>query len=734
MDHHRLGHRRPSPVGATVRIKVIVLLCCVMAATPAAAATIPITLRTTATAPLGDATVTFGVPLAQGVWRDGTPVAVVDGERTAAVQTRVLSRWPDKSARWLLCDWQSSVAARGSRRARLEVGTSVASTGATLKVEAKADRIDVDTGTRRFTVPASGRSLLSTVEPEGTDPAELHAFAVVDGDRFAGADKRRIEVLESGPWRARVRVRGTYGSFPYELRIDFFAGLAAVRVFHSFANHGAAASASLDELGLTLTSPVVATTYTMGSVAGEPMQGPVPAAGVSIVQSDADTLRNGKQQRRGRASGWFRAGTETRQNAVAARFFWQEYPQGARFEEKALTYLLRAPSGRSLPVGSGAAKTHEMWLLLGGTRAEAEGLAARVGGVAAVADAEHIVGTGALRNSLAPAAQTKSFLDRLADSIARYEVAQTREEWDDSGTIACSADTSNRRIGAYGMLNWGDWNFRGYRDDIKGCDAWGNLEYDTAQVLALAYAATGNPQYLETLTAAARHFADVDRIHYSAQHPAWVGMNHPKNPLHFSYELGGIDLGHTWNEGLFTYALLTGDERAFTAAREIADYLERRSSSGVGFRGNPRQWGWPQIALVAAWENTGDPRYRDAALWYAERGILAHAQPNPRDWKAGILAEGLAYTHSATGDPKLRAWLEAYAAAILEARPEDPRFYPALAYVNEIAPNERLQLAARGAVDRLGFGRWGKPLTIAGRIGFTTLYWLSGDGDSPRLP
>lgn len=272
------------------------------------------------------------------------------------------------------------------------------------------------------------------------------------------------------------------------------------------------------------------------------------------------------------------------------------------------------------------------------------------------------------------------------------------------------------------MFNWGDWNFPGYHDTTKGCDAWGNLEYDTTQVLALAYAATGERAYYESMVAAARHFMDVDRIYFQPERPTWVGMNHPKNPLHFTFALGGVDLGHTWTEGLLSYYYLTGDERGLHAARGIADYLVRRLRTTV--RGNPRQWGWPQIALTAAYEATGDPEYRRAALEYARGGMAAHAPGTLDSWKVGILAEGLSYTHSVTQDPTIRRWLERYAAAVSKDKRGariDPRFLPAVGYVGRLTANAHYLGLATATVSRLQFASWGKPFTIAGRIGFRLL-------------
>jgi hypothetical protein len=227
------------------------------------------------------------------------------------------------------------------------------------------------------------------------------------------------------------------------------------------------------------------------------------------------------------------------------------------------------------------------------------------------------------------------------------------------------------------------------------------------------------------MVAATQHFIDVDTIHAYPERPEWVGMNHPKNPLHFSFELGGPDLGHTWTQGSLAYYYLTGDERGLDAARGIADYLAARASDVL--RGNPRQWGWPQIALVAVYDATGDRRYLEAARGYAERGMRAHPPTGSAQWKLGILADALAYTHAATGDERIKAWLEQYAAAVMQRRArEDPRAFPAVAYVAALTGNAEMRQAVRERVDKLDLGGWGKPFSINGRIGFRIASLLGG--------
>ena len=60
--------------------------------------------------------VTGGVPLAQGAAPGGSSFALRDQEgSTVPLQTSVLARWPDGSARWVLLDFQSQPDAGGKQ-------------------------------------------------------------------------------------------------------------------------------------------------------------------------------------------------------------------------------------------------------------------------------------------------------------------------------------------------------------------------------------------------------------------------------------------------------------------------------------------------------------------------------------------------------------------------------------------------------------------------------------------
>jgi hypothetical protein len=238
--------------------------------------------------------------------------------------------------------------------------------------------------------------------------------------------------------------------------------------------------------------------------------------------------------------------------------------------------------------------------------------------------------------------------------------------------------------------------------------------------------ATGERRYWDGFEDAVRHYRDVDVIHFDPEHPDRVGLNHPHKAGHFAIEaVKNVDLGHTWTEGLVTHWRLTGDVRSRDAARGIADALARR----VGKAGNPRQYGWPMIALAAVAASTNDARNRDAATRYAVAARGAYPPtPAAADWKIGILADGLAAVEAIAPDPATRAWVMAYADAWLASRDRftDARYALPLGWLARASGQQRYADAARAVAASLDVGDWGKTLALDGRIGFRLLGPLAG--------
>lgn len=702
------------------------LLLALALAAPARAAMSPVTV--TVREPDGIARthwpLTVSVPQARGALRPGEPVVVRDEAGGALpVQARPLSRWEDGSVRWLLVDTQVDLRPRQERRLRIEHGSPGHPHGA-LTVRSRPEQVEVDTGALRFRVPRAHFAILEGLHaagekrPLGGSVGSL----LVAGERTGEAQKPAdVRVLEQGPLRTRLALSGTYGNgFDYEIRLDAYAGQPFVRVLHTFVNRSPTPFVSVPRIAVTLPLGALgAGSYRAGVVGERPRGDAIPDGGVVLLQRDNETAEIAGAREEAQLAGWVEVGGSRGTAGLAARWFWQEYPQSIAVRRDGLTYNLWAPEADPATAGVGTAKTHEFALWLAGPGRLPAGIGAALREpLVGVVEAQAIAASGALPDAIAAREPGTRFARKAVEAAQRYLKRNAQEPWNDCGRVHCNEPGLERlRVGAFGMWNWGDWNFRGYQDTVKGTDSWGNLEYDTTAVLALAFAASGEPQLFEAMVAAARHYGDVDIIHAAPARPEWVGMNHPKNPLHFSFQLGGPDLGHTWAQGLVDYYYLTGDERGLAAARGIADYLVARSDGVV--RGNPRQWGWPQIALLAVYEATGERRYLEAATRYAAGGMAAHPPGGTDNWKLGILADALAHTHAATGDTAIRDWLQRYATAIMDhpAR-ADGRAFPAVAYVGRLTDDAAMREAALGRARKLDLGAWGKPFTINGRIGF----------------
>ncbi len=671
---------------------------------------------------------------------------VQNGGQAVPTSVQVLARGNDRLPQWVRLYGQVDLAPGSTTRLNVHRGPDdVASAGrvtGAVEIRELRDRVEVQNGTLHFVLRRQSELWIDSLswDKHKSGAVSLRGEARVDGLSVGASPKESIKVLDSGPVRGLIEIQGRYGKSPlrYRLRIESFANQPAIRVQHTFEVHADTNVVRLAHLGVEVRLPKMHKPRAAYRLEGapNPIESPIP---LTVAQHDNASYAIGSNRRPGQLAGWFDVHDGKFGMTLWARWFWQQYPQAVRVQGQTLRYDFYGGTERPALAGTGAAKTHEFVLALRSTGAapgvEELSQLPLLGQV----DPQWLLETGALRAAKIVQTQAgREFLRRLSDAWPRVQRSYETEEWDDRQEVQCPQGNQPdplevRRRGFYGMWNWGDWNYPKYHDTTKGCDAWGNLEYDLTQVLALAYWLTGNARFYDPLVAAGQHFMDVDIIHYQPTYPQWVGMNHPKNPLHWSFELGGPDLGHTWTEGLLSLYLLSGDDRALAAARGIGEFLLRRVRAPL--KGNPRQFGWPQTALVALYELTNDARYLEGAKKYAELGMERHQPDKVQDWKLGILAEGLTDTHRHTADEKIWEWLKHYAHRVASlSTTTDVRLWPAVAYVASLQRDKELAGRAKAVVDRLDFGGWAKPFTIAGRVGFAILSNLGTLADAPLAP
>ena|GEM_PF-1306707 len=677
--------------------------------------------------------VTLHVPFARGSVRGADDIWLHGDQRQPfPLQATILERWEDGSVRWLLLDALVPLAPDGTTRLLLERGGAPSrATGRRLRRTRDKGRLLVDTGVLRATVPADGGAIaaqLATPAGPAVDRIDLPQVTIA-GQRLSPTSFVPMRIETDGDVRTEILLRAQYpGGLDLDTRVAFFAGQTWMRLQLTLTHRGSEPWMPIESLALTI--PFAATRGSTGidgtrrdlAMAGEPHV---------LFQRDVDEVLLDGSPVGTAGDGWLRAESATSVVTVVRRWFREEYPQALELAAGGIRVDLVAGRGEPVRLGRGAARTIELAIDVASI-ADAGDPAARAAALraapAGLPPGEWIAASGALPQAVDPRdPDVARFLGRLASAIRRYRARARHERWDDGPARPCAERPVERpRQGFFGLLHWGDWNFPGYRDENKGCDAWGNLEYDLPQVLGLAWAASNAPEDRETFVAAVRHYRDVDLIHHDPEHPERVGLNHPHKVGHHDPEARqSVDLGHTWVEGLLTHWRLSGEIRSREAAVRLAEALAGRLDKA----GNPRHFGWPMIALAAVAQSTGETRFRDAARQYAHAAIAAFPPtPEAGDWKIGILADGLAAVDALGEDRPIRDWLLAYADRYLEepGRFADPRYALPLGYLAAVTNNPRYARAARAVADALSIGDWGKVLAAEGRIGFRLLGPLRG--------
>ena len=167
-----------------------------------------------ASGPQGDvAACRLGVPLPRGWLPEGRAVAASDPttKHPVPVQGRPLSRWPDRSVKWLLLD---AVLPVGVTAPAIELACAsvVAAPLANLPVERRTGGISVDTGAITVAFDGAGDRLISAVrDARGTEWLDLPGVRL----RAAGASGDSLSVVttgvcidEAGPLRTVVSQTG----------------------------------------------------------------------------------------------------------------------------------------------------------------------------------------------------------------------------------------------------------------------------------------------------------------------------------------------------------------------------------------------------------------------------------------------------------------------------------------------------------------------------------------------
>jgi hypothetical protein len=678
-------------------------------------ASVPLRVQNPSTDALTAWPVTSGVPFARGVLDSVAHLAILgpDG-KPRPVQTQSLARWPDGSIKWALVSFRADVASASEATYTLQYGSQVrpATSATGVQVDQRGDRVTIVTGPMQIELSKSAVGLPGRVwldknhDHRFTDeelvcgqPGQL-GRAVLTGDAGEAfstlGPAEELVVEERGPERACVLVKGHHIAagkklFAYEARIMAYAGQGFVRLFYTFGNDEFAnVFTSLRALRLELPLAGGATRFAMGGAAPPTLKGLPAGPAVAtqqgqaahaprLVQDNDDHFRFacGTASLEGRrAAGWTRVEGPRATMTVVLRDFWRLYPKALAADGRGIAVELMPPLADDQYAAEAkdpAKLVHYYYNLLGGRYKIKQGQAKTHELLIAFGDPKPVAVDAFQQGVMAspPSAW-------VCDSLALGPIPATGTSWStryDEQMQRCVETYIKSRDARrdYGLMNYGDWwGERGYN--------WANIEYDDAHVWMVHFARTGDMRALTLGDRAAKHYGDVDCVHYCPD-PRRLGMGYShclghvggffsENPVEGGSLNGGSSPCHTRTEGLVEHYLITGDRRSFDAALGIADHFDGSWLNNQDM-GNCRVPGWHIVLTMSLYHATSDPYYLNAAKIIARRAIErahpdggwrrcmvpGHCYDLPRHrgeagFMVGVLLAGMKYYHEATGDPR----------------------------------------------------------------------------------
>ncbi|MHC4629029.1 MAG: RIFT barrel domain-containing protein, partial [Planctomycetota bacterium] len=588
--------------------------------------------------------VTGGVPLAEGAASEGVNFALHDeNDNPVPLQTSVLARWKDGSARWVLLDFQAEPSANTKALFRLSWGKELEAVKPEYPVEVSA-KGRPSVRTRTVAVSPLENALLRI-----SDRLDIGLTMTDDKGNKCTAIVESSDIETEGDIRSALLLRGAFRApderrvFGFRMLASVFAGLSKVYLEPQIlidADDGVIKH--IRDLNFVVTPLGAVRTTTIG---GTPGWTGAPTGSVRLFQFDDQNYRlEGVEGSGSKAPGWTQLDDSKGTLAIALRDFWQQWPKSIEVDSEGLTigllpafekgtfdhmkpwykyqYLFEDNCYR---LRTSQAPRWQIWLDLSG---EGPSLVRAVNApLVPSADPAQAIASGTWGN-IAPAG---------GPGMKQYD--DWAENLFDNGY--CRSIEAQRD---YGQMNWGDWFGE------RRCN-WGNHEYDTAKHILVQFARTGDPKYLYVGNAAARHTSEIEVIHFvnddlkrhfeedlggRSNYPVRPGMVHEHCVGHvsgfYSVErirelyaslgngshlcLAPYNLGHIWTQGMVYDYFLTGDPWMKETVEKIGENLVQlvedrqfnfKTGSHVG-----RVNGWTMQALAGAYGLDFSKRYLNA--------------------------------------------------------------------------------------------------------------------------
>jgi hypothetical protein len=653
--------------------------------------------------------VTGGVPFPEGAAPEGSRFILLDrAGNQVACQTAILNRWNDGSAKWVLVDFQSGRQANSSENFQLSGSGKMKGPEPERPVKTiREGSLSAGTGSVRIsTVPGALLRISKRFDIKMvlTNRKGERCDAVVKSSRIETEGKMRTTVSLEGSFLTPEGSRET----DFRLRASVFAGLSQIYLEPQILiNRDNDIIQYIKDLSLEF---IPLAGIRSASIGGSPgWKGTSPAASsVRLLQVDDENyLLEGASGRGTKAPGWLEMNDGKGDVALAMRDFWQQWPKSLEVDSKSIkmglfphfeegTFDHMGPwykhdylfEGSLYRLREGQTRRWQIWFDLSG---EGERLAKSAENqLIPAADPIQAIATGEWGYVAAAGTKGMADYDKWADNLFEGYCRSIREQRD------------------YGAMNWGDWWGE------RNCN-WGNHEYDTPLHILVQFARTGDPKYFYVAEQAARHFSEVDVVHFvnpdlrgyfsqweSKAYPSRGGMVHEHSighvggfhpvekikQLYIDLNIGNtktpylcldpFNLGHIFTLGMAHYYLLTGDPWVKETIERIGDNLMKLTEDRLfQFKGHNhvgRVNGWTMLALAGVYKVNPSERCLNAMRYIADEALIEQ-NPNCGGWlyklgwghcncvtvnhvgEAGFISSvrlnGLSYYYRLTGDKRI---------------------------------------------------------------------------------
>ncbi|RJS85868.1 hypothetical protein CW702_00565 [Candidatus Bathyarchaeota archaeon] len=305
---------------------------------------VKLTVRGFSSIPEGNWPVTSGIPFPRGTLASERDVALYNSSGVnIPLQTSVLARWPDRSVKWLLLDFQADIKSDTPSEYTLRFGKPRRAGLPLKKIEVISVGHDViiDTGPLRVLLDPNniffpGRIWLDGVEI--TDPQNPGVIKVIDEEGTVYSSNRgkcKITIEEDGPLRATVKISGTHQSnegkslLAYTVRLNAYAGKSYLRIFHTWENNEVDRKFTrFRGLYIDVPTRLKRTLCTLLLSKGEIYKSENEVSLFQRLDDDFIVTKDGRIVTRGdKAAGLIDLSDGEKGVTVTVRNFWQNYPK-----------------------------------------------------------------------------------------------------------------------------------------------------------------------------------------------------------------------------------------------------------------------------------------------------------------------------------------------------------------------------------------------------------------------